>query len=54
MRLAIDAFEPRGLDDMSSDELTVLMSQRLKEASCYKKANRVVSRTLTFSKIVSN
>lgn len=47
VRLAIDAFEPRGLDDMSSNELMELISQRLKEAIySTKKANEVVSRTL--------
>ena len=47
VRLAIDAFEPRGIDNVSSSELMELISQRLKEAiHSTKKANEVVSKTL--------
>ena len=47
VRLAIDAFEPKGADNMTAPELMALVSQRLKEAiNSTKQANKVVSKTL--------
>ena len=47
VRLAIDAFEPKGADTMNAPELMALVSQRLKEAiNSTKHANHVVSKTL--------
>ena len=47
VRLAIDAFEPKGADNMNAPELMALVSQRLKEAiNSTKHVNNVVSKTL--------
>ena len=47
VRLAIDAFEPKGADKMNAPELMALVSQRLKEAiNSTKHTNHVVSKTL--------
>lgn len=47
VRLAIDAFEPKGADNIDAPELMELVSQRLKEAiNSTKHANKVVSKTL--------
>jgi len=53
VRLAIDAYDPTGFDDMDSPELMDFVSTRLKEAiSATKKANRKVSRALkTINKV---
>ena len=47
VRLAIDAFDPNGLDSMAPEELIELVSSQLKDAIVStKKANRKVSQTL--------
>jgi hypothetical protein len=53
VRLAIDAYDPTGFDDMDSPEFMDFVSSRLKEAiSATKKANRKVSSALkTLNKV---
>jgi len=47
VRLAIDAYDPLGADDMDSLDLMNLVSEKLKDAvSATKRANRKVARTL--------
>ncbi len=47
VRLAIDAFEPKGAGNLNAPELMELVSQRLKEAiNSTKQANTVISKTL--------
>jgi hypothetical protein len=47
VRLAIDAYDPTGFDDMDSPEFMDFVSTRLKDAiSATKKANRKVSSAL--------
>ena len=47
VRLAIDAFEPSGVNNMNASELMALVSQRLKEAvKSTQQANQRVSETL--------
>ena len=47
VRLAIDAYDPTGFDDMDSPEFMDFVSSKLKEAiSATKKANRKVSSAL--------
>jgi hypothetical protein len=53
VRLAIDAYDPTGFDDMDSPEFMDFVSTKLKEAiSATKKANRKVSGALkTMNKV---
>ena len=53
VRLAIDAYDPTGFDDMDSPDLMNFASSKLKEAiSATKKANRKVSSALkTLNKV---
>jgi len=47
VRLAIDAYDPLGADDMDSLDLMNMVSEKLKDAvSATKRANRKVARTL--------
>ena len=47
VRLAIDAFEPKGADNTNASELMELVSQRLKDAiRTTKQANKAISKTL--------
>ncbi len=48
VRLAIDAYDPEGIDGMATDELIDLVSERLKDAiTSTQKANRKISDTLS-------
>ncbi len=55
VRLAIDAYDPLGADDMESLDLMNLVSEKLKDAvSATKRANRKVARALkTLDKVKS-
>ncbi len=47
VRLAIDAYDPAGFDDLESPELIELVSSKLKESiAATKRANRKVAKTL--------